>query len=192
VIDTSPLRTRRVFSQTNPPRFPNAFIGGGITPIVGLRIGASVTHGGWVRAGEAPSVRANRNATVFTAESEFSFRYTKVAAEWVRSVIDTDLGHRKPTGWFVQGQQTLTPRWFAAGRFERMSSSRVAIPRGPAGVPAVLTVSPENLTGIEETLGFRVTPDITLRMGHRARRGFGVVGFTHQGAVSLVWAKRWM
>jgi hypothetical protein len=192
VIDTSPLRTRRVFSQTNPPQFANVFVGGGITPVVGLRIGASVTRGGWLRAGETPSVGANRDATVFTAESEFSFRYTKLSGEWVRNVVETDLGDRKPSGWFVQGQQTLTPRLFAAARFERMASPRVTAPRAAAGALPAVTVSSEYFTGVEETLGFRLTPDLTLRMGHRARRGFGLVDFVHQGAVSLVWAKRWM
>jgi hypothetical protein len=192
VIDTSPLRTRRVFSQTNPPQFANVFLGGGVTPVVGLRIGASVTHGGWLRAGETPSVTANRDATVFTAESEFSFRYTKLSAEWVRSGIETDLGDRMASGWFVQGQQTLTPRWFAAARVERMSSSRVSAQRGTTDAPASVLVSREHLTGVEETLGFRVSPDITFRIGHRARRGFGVIGYAHQGSVSIVWAKRWM
>ena len=53
VIDTSALRRRRIFARTNPPRFTNVVIGGGVTPVVGLHIGASVTHGGWMRAGEA-------------------------------------------------------------------------------------------------------------------------------------------
>ena len=32
VIDTSLLRTRRVFASTNPPRFDNVIVGGGVTP----------------------------------------------------------------------------------------------------------------------------------------------------------------
>ena len=69
VIDTSPLRTRRVFSSTNPPRFDNVIVGGGVTPFVGLRIGGSVTHGGWLKAGESPTITEDRDATIVTVES---------------------------------------------------------------------------------------------------------------------------
>jgi hypothetical protein len=127
VIDTSPLRRRRIFSRTNPPRFTNVVVGGGAMPIVGLNIGASVTQGGWMRAGEGPDVTADLDATVITVESEFSIAYTKLAGEWVRDLIETSTGEYVATGWFVQGQQTLAPRWFVAGRVERMSSPLVSV-----------------------------------------------------------------
>jgi hypothetical protein len=47
LLDTSPLRRRGVFVDPKPPRFANLVIGGGVTPFVGFRVGASVTHGGW-------------------------------------------------------------------------------------------------------------------------------------------------
>lgn len=182
VIDTSPLRRRRIFTETNPPRFTNVVVGGGVTPVVGLRVGASLTRGGWLRAGESPLVTATRDATIATVESEFSFAYTKLAAEWVRDEIETSTGARVASGWFVQGQQTLAPRWFVAGRVERISS------------PLVLAtgIVEQRLTGSEEVLGFRVTPETTIRIGHRARRAFGRPGFDHQAAVSLVWWRRWI
>jgi len=182
LIDTSPLRRRRTFSRTNPPRFANLVIGGGVTPVVGFRAGASLTHGGWERAGESPANAADRNATIVTVESELSFAYTKLAGEWVRDVIDTSIGNRVSSGWFVQGQQTLAPRWFLAGRVERMSS--------PLVLPSV--VREQRFAGTEEVLGYRVTPEITVRVGHRARRGFGLPAFDHQATVSLVWWKRWI
>ena len=81
----------------------------------------------------------------------------------------------------MQGQQTLAPHWFAAGRVERMSSPFV-----------IGTIMEQHLTGVEETLGYRVTPDVTIRIGHRARRTFGAAGFGHVAAVSVVWWRRWM
>jgi hypothetical protein len=183
VIDTSPLRTRRVFSETNPPRFDNVVLGAGVTPLVGLRVGGSVTRGGWQRAGEGPTITQNRDATIVTVESEWSFRYTKLLGEWVRDTLDTASGDTVASGWFVQGQQTLTPRWFAAGRIERMTA--------PALTP-LLTIEQQRLDGVEETIGFRLTPEITLRADHRARRGFGRPGFDHQVAISAVWWKRWL
>jgi hypothetical protein len=182
VIDTSPLRRRRIFSRTNPPRFTNVVVGGGVMPIVGLNIGASVTQGGWMRAGEGPNVTSDLDATVITVESEFSVAYTKLAGEWVRDRIETSTGERVATGWFVQGQQTLAPRWFVAGRVEKMSS--------PFVTP--LLVVQQRLMGFEEVLGFRLTPELTLRLGHRARRGFGRPGYDQQAELSLVWWRRWL
>lgn len=182
LIDTSPLRRRRLISDVNPPQFANIVVGGGVTPVVGFRVGASMTHGGWQRAGETTAVTADRDATVVTVESEFSFAYTKLSGEWVRDAIETSSGMRVASGWFVQGQQTLAPRWFVAGRVERIAS------------PLVLAtgVQQQRLASSEEVLGFRLTPEVTLRAGHRARRGFGRPGFDHQVAVSLVWWRRWI
>jgi len=182
LIDSSPTRPREVFTESNPPRFANVVAGGGITPFVGLRMGASVTHGGWMRAGESPSITVDHDATIVTIESEFSFRYTKLSGEWVRDAFETDAGNRVASGWYVQGQQTLAPRWFVAGRVEQMSS--------PAVLPAF--VVQQQLRGVEGTVGYRLTPEITLRVGHRARRGFGRPGYDHQTAISAVWWRRWM
>jgi len=182
VIDTSPLRRRRIISTVNPPRFGNVVVGGGVTPFVGLRFGASVTQGGWARSGESPAIVEDRDATIVTAETEFSFAFTKLAAEWTRDTIETSSGRHVASGWFVQGVQTLTPRWFAAARLERIDSPLVL----PAGVTT------QRMTNSEEVVGFRLTPELTIRGGHRARRGFGRSGFDHQVAVSLVWWKRWI
>ncbi len=182
VIDTSPLRTRRVFARTNPPRFATVVVGGGVTPLVGLRLGASITHGGWQRAGEAPAATADRDATLITLESEFSFAYTRLSGEWVRDVIETSGGDRVASGWFVQGQQTLAPRWFVAGRAERITS-----PLATGGL-----AGKQHLTGSEEVLGYRLTPEVTVRLGHRARQLFGRTGVSHQAAISVVWWRRWI
>jgi hypothetical protein len=180
-IDSSPLRPRRVFARVNPPRFANAVVGGGVTPIVGVRVGASVTHGGWLRAGESPAILQDATATVVTVESDISFRYTKLAGEWVRDRLETGGGRVVASGWFVQGQQTLTPRWFLAGRLERMSAPALTAGGG---------FEPQRFTGVEETVGFRLTPELTVRSGHRARRPFGRAQVGHQVSVSLVWWQR--
>jgi hypothetical protein len=188
VIDTSPLRRRRIISSVNPPRFGNVVAGAGVTPFVGFRLGASAARGGWARAGESPAVAADRDATVVTVESELSFAFTKLAAEWVRDTIETSTGTHVASGWFVQGQQTLAPRWFVAARVERMVS--------PIVLPTL--VADYDFTNTEAVIGFRLTPELTVRGGHRARRGFGLPGavgrpgFTHQVEVSLVWWKRWI
>jgi hypothetical protein len=111
------------------------------------------------------------------------FRFTRVLAEWVRDAVEVNATDESASGWFVQGQQTLTPRWYAAGRVERMSA--------PA-LTSLGTFERRQFTGTEEAVGFRVTPEITIRGAHRARRGFGRPGYDHQAAVSIVWWRRWM
>jgi len=184
VIDTSPLRTRRIFAYDgdNPPEFANVVVGGGITPMVGLRIGASVTHGGWLNAGETPSTTRDRDATIVTIESEFEYRYTKFAAEWTRDALQTSNGGTRAFGWFAQVHQTLAPRWFVAGRVERMTSGALTAP---------LTFVDQHLTGTEEVLGYRITPTITIRGGHRARRLFGRDDVGNAAEFSVVWSQRW-
>ena len=187
IMDTSPLRTRRIFAVTNPPRFTNVVFGGGVTPVVGLRVGASVSQGGYQRAGESPTITADRDATIVTLESEYSVGFTKISAEWVRAVMESGSGTLTPLGWYVQGQQTITPRIFAAGRLERMSAQALA-----PGSPGSTTLIRQHLTGFEEVVGFRLTPEITIRVGHRARQGFGRPAFLHAGEVSILWWRRWL
>jgi hypothetical protein len=184
VMDTSPLRLRRVFAsydRPNPPRFTNVVVGAGVTPLVGLRIGASVTRGGWMRAGESPTTTGTRDATVATIESEFAFRHTSLAAEWVHDTLDTSLGDRAMNGWYVQGAQSISPRWFVAARVERIDTT-LPVP----------DATQQHFNATEQTLGFRLTPEITVRASHRQAERFGTAEFGHTGAVSIVWYRRWM
>jgi hypothetical protein len=182
VIDVSPLRSRRIFADTNPPRFMNVVLGGGVTPVVGLRFGGSVTRGGWKRADERPLSADTLDATIVTFETEFAFRYTKLAGEYIRDILTTTSGESVAAGWYVQGQQTLTPRWFAAGRVERIGAPE-GEPFAPPGA---------SFLGVEATAGYRLTPDLTFRLSHRSRRAFAQPDFAHQVFGSIVWARRWL
>lgn len=183
MIDTSPLRTRRIFAPpgANRPRFATVTVGGGVTPIIGVRVGASVTSTGWLKASEPAALNEDRAATVVTIESEVAFRHTRLLAEWIRDSLETPAGDVTATGWWAQGQQTLTPRWFAAARIERLDAPLV-----PAGTAR------QRLTNVEETIGFRLTPELTLRAGHSARRAFGRTVYDHQFLFSAVWWRRWL
>lgn len=182
IIDTSPMRSRRVFGSVKPPRFANVVVGGGVTPLIGLRIGASVTQGGWKRAGERPLSAGTLDATVVSVETEYSFRFTKFAGEWTRDALATTTGRSVAIGWYVQGQHALSPRWFAAGRLERIGA--------PEADPLVTSPASAFL-GAEQTLGYRLTPEVTFRLSHRARRAFAQTPFDNQMFGSVVWARRW-
>ena len=181
VIDTSPMRLRRVFGDVNPPRFANVVIGGGVTPFVGFRVGASLTHGGWLKANESPGITTDRTANIVNVEAELAFRHTALAGEWVHDALDTSLGNRTAAGWYAQGAQTLTPRWFVAGRVDDI---RTTLP--------LATAPEQNFRSFEQTLGYRVTPEITLRASHRMRQPLGSDNWDHLAAVSIVWYRRWM
>ena len=71
-----------------------------------------------------------------------------------------------------------------AARVEHMSA--------PALAAATGTFYRSHFNGTEEVVGFRLTPEITLRIGHRAREAFNATTYIHSGTMSLVWWKRWM
>jgi hypothetical protein len=50
----------------------------------------------------------------------------------------------------------------------------------------------QHLNASEQTIGFRLTPEVTLRASHRLVERFGTTEFGHTGAVSIVWYRRWM
>jgi hypothetical protein len=118
---------------------------------------------------------------VATVESELSFRHTSLAGEWVHDSLETSLGDRSASGWYVQGAQTLWPRWFVAARAERITTT----------LPLAGAVQ-QHFNASEQTIGFRLTPELTLRVSHRLIERFGTPDFGHTGAVSIVWYRRWM
>jgi hypothetical protein len=160
VIDTSPLRSRRIIGSNTTPRFANVVVGGGVTPVIGLRIGGSVTRGGWKRPGELPITRETLDATLITVEAGLLLPLH----EGDRRVDPRRADHDNrpvPTqpGWYIQGQQVLTPRFFLAARIERI---------GPPEADPLLAPVVDAFAGTEEVVGFRLTPDLTFRVGHRA------------------------
>ena len=46
-------------------------------------------------------------------------------------------------------------------------------------------------TGVESVAGYRLTPEVAVRAGYRARRFFGSAELDHSAVASVVWWKRW-
>ena len=107
--------------------------------------------------------------------------WVTAGGEWVNDALDTSFGTRHASGWYLQGAQALAPRWFVAGRVERIDTT-LPLPAAPE----------QDFRSGEATLGFRFTPEITLRGSYRTRQLFGRDTWDHLGAVSLVWYRRWM
>jgi hypothetical protein len=62
--------------------------------------------------------------TMTGVEGECSFGCTKLAGEIVRDRFETPNGPLAAYEWFLQGNQTLSPRWFAPARHEATSARR--------------------------------------------------------------------
>ena len=57
--------------------------------------------------------------TMAGGEGEWAFGGTKISGEILRTAFETFAATPSMAyEWFVQGQQTLTPRWFVASRHE--------------------------------------------------------------------------
>ena len=205
VTDSSPARKRNVFAASRPPAASQFVVGGGVTPTTGLRIGAgfargryrthavsqtsATTHDESDEAGEYASgavthtgtAVSGESATVFTIEGEYAVGYTRISGEWIVDRFDTTISPAVARGFNLQAVQTLTPRWFAAGRTVRVSSPVLTGPK--SGRRAA--------TSAEGTLGYRVTPGFTLRGGYQGSSSLYRPTWEHALAVSAVWSQRW-
>lgn len=184
IVNSAPTRPYVVGAATRPRQTPVVEVGGGVTPAVGLRFGAAVAHGRYATPREiripAPG---GRTMTMVSVEGEYAFRYTRINSEIVRTSFETLAGPAAAYEWFVQGIQTLTPRWFVAARNERASA--------PPLITGTAAGARSTLSTVETTAGYRVTPDITLRSSYYARKSYNARAWDNQVAVSVVWAHRW-
>jgi hypothetical protein len=107
--------------------------------------------------------------------------FTRVTGEWIVDRFETASDPAISRGYTVLAVRTLSPRVFVAGRTSRVSTP-VYTPAGRVRRSAV---------GADATLGYRVTPEVTLRAGYQGVRGYGVPDWEHAVATSIVWSKRW-
>ncbi len=168
-------------AASDAARGPNAIAGAGITPRQGMRIGVAGARG---RYAEAVGARSALDYSTVSAEADVAFGYTRLSGEWVRSQFEAPGGTRAAEGWTAQAQQTLTPRVFAHSRFTDMRSPRAA-------TSLATRVDLQRFRSIDSTLGYLLTPELTVRAAHTAIRGFGRTVTDHQLGVSVIWTRRW-
>jgi len=180
--------TNRVFvlnsTTPNPEARPFYVAGGGVTPRAGLRLGVSYGAGEYVTRDElAVPSRDGRNLRMVSFEGDYAFGYSRFTGEVTRDQLETASATQTAYAWFIQGTQTLAPRWFVAARQEGAS----APPLQTATTPGQRT----DLQVTEATLGYRLTPELALRGSFIARKAFTRPDWDQQAGVSLVWARRW-
>ena len=157
--------------------------GAGVTPMMGLRLGVSFAHGAYLTQRELVAPASDRQMTMVGMEGEYAFGYTKLSGELLRTAFDTAGDPAVAYEWFAQGTHTLSPRWFVAARHEGTSA--------PVEGKGVIYLQQPTLKIVEATLGFRVTPEITLRGSYYTREFYGRTTWDRQGGAQLVWTRRW-
>jgi hypothetical protein len=165
------------FHTADPPFRANGVVGGGVSPLPGMRIGAAAA---WGRSGDA---NVSDPYTLINVEGEYAFGYTKISGEWTRDRFETPTGDREAQGVTVQVKQTLVPRLFVHGRATAITS--------PVTVVATGEVPDRTSWYADTTLGYLVNPETTVRLAHTAIRRWNVPDVDNQVGVSIVWAKRW-
>lgn len=185
VVNAAPTRKYVINNNgTNPRPTPVFVAGGGITPRVGLRLGLAFAHGLYATPSETTRTPPEgRAVTIWNAEGEWSFGYTKVSGEITRDRLETFMGTETAYGWFVQGLQTLTPRVFVAARQEGASA--------PPLRTGLVVGSRSVLHVTETTVGYRLNTDVTFRGSFQSRKVYARRAWDQQAGVSVVWAHRW-
>jgi hypothetical protein len=185
VVNSAPTRRFALYADTpNPRTTPVVVVGGGVTPRPGLRIGAAAATGRYATHNEiGQPFPVDRDLRMWSVEGEYAVGYTKVSAEVTRELFAAGFARDTSASWFVQGTQTLSPRWFVAARHEGIS----APPFGGAA-----TLGPRLTYKCTETsVGYRVSPELTVRGSFFAGRFYTRSDYDQQAGVSLVWSRRW-
>jgi hypothetical protein len=183
VVDGSPIRGRPFFGDNKPPRQANIVAGIGFTPYIGVRLGAAVAAGDYADASEVrDQTRGDRPARVTQVEGEWSFRYTRIAGEylWTSRALATQ--DATVNGGWIEVTQTLTPRVFVAARYDDQYTEWVSTADGRQ--------LHEPYRRFESVAGFRVLPEITLRAAYMTRKGYVVNFWDDQFLASIVFSKR--
>jgi hypothetical protein len=158
-----------------PTPTPRPAIGAGFTPAIGARIGVSATWGPYLNRNLAPTLLAGRSwraysEGIYAADAQLSRGYLELHGELARStyeVPDGDAGIKTVRGltYYTEAKYTLTPRLFAAARFERNDYPYIQPISDVAWV-----ANPTNMYNGEAGLGYRLTSRALLKASVRSDR----------------------
>ena len=186
VVATTPVRRYAlslVGGQSLKPT-PTMVVGGGVTPVAGLRFGGSYASGRYAAQSEVTDAAgAKRDLRMWTMESEYAFQYTRLSAEMTREHFDRGSVSDTADTWFVQGVQTISPHWFAAVRHEAISAPPLVF--AGAGAPRL------SFRTTERTVGYRLTPEWTARGSVTSQRFYTATTTDTRVGLQLVWSRRW-
>jgi hypothetical protein len=185
VVNSAPVRGWVLGANANPSTTPAFDAGAGVTPITGLRLGVAFSHGSFAEPEElnANAIPGDRTVTLVGFEGDYSVRYTKITGEFIHDWFDIPGRVAPARAWFIQGAQTLTPRWSIAGRHEGTLS--------PIAGSGIFFAAQPRLLANEVTAAYRATREFTIKGSYYARQIYGRTTWDQQGGVQLVWQRRW-
>jgi hypothetical protein len=183
VMDSSPIRGRPFFGANKPPRMANVVFGAGYTPYIGLRFGVAVGAGDYATDDEVrDKSRGDRRARLTQFETEWAFRYTRIAGEFLWTSRELATADSRVDGGWIEFTQTLTPRVAVSTRYDHQWTEWTSVPD--------LADRQESYQRVESSLAFRLTPEVTVRGSYLTRKGYVVSFWDDQVLASLVFAKR--
>jgi hypothetical protein len=206
VLGSSPSRVRPLTGDDRPPSSAQIAFGGGVTPHIGLRLGASFSHGRYAKASEVayPST-GDRMATLVGVDADYSVGFTRVYADFVHGRYDRARDSVDATSLAITAVRTLSPRWYLAARGSRQATSDMLQQKeyghhyysysgsyGSGGRHEEWEdLGAANALTVQAIAGYRLSPEVTFRAGYAGYRAFGSDELEHGLACSVVWAHRW-
>jgi len=161
--------------EPNPtPRLRPA-VGGGFTPIVGLRFGASYTVGPYLNDAVATTALKDRPWTDFQQrvvafDAAFSHGYLETHAEAARGSYDIPAGKITGFTYYGEAKYTLTPRFFIAGRAERNKYPFIRPTSATAPTTATWAARLTDFVDGEIGGGYRLSASTLLKVSVRGDR----------------------
>ena len=126
VLESSLVRVRPLTGDDKPPRAPQIALGGGLTPRIGLRLGASLAYGRYASRNEVADASAgHRTASILSVDGDYAFGHTRIYGDMVYTSLERAADHAVASALTVTAVQTLTPRWYVAGRAQRLTTSNL-------------------------------------------------------------------
>lgn len=192
VLGSSPARVRPLRGEDKPPSAAQLALGGGVTPHIGLRLGASFSRGVYAKASEvADPSTGNRLATLMGLDADYSVGYTRVYADWIEGRFERAADTAVARTLTVTGVRTLSPRWYLAARVQRQSTSHAEFDADADSEAGWMASGPATALSLESVIGYRLMPELTVRTGYLGYRRFGVDEIEHHASCSIVWSQRW-
>jgi hypothetical protein len=162
-------------------------VGGGISPMPGLRLGASFTVGPYLNTSYSAAQLHNQPWTDFQQrvvafDLAYARGYLETHAEAARGSYDVPGRTTSIVGWTYYGEAkyTLSPRWFVAARVERNDYPFIRVFGTNVNWTARLTDFVDGEAGV----GYRLSRNTLLKSSIRADRWWvapTATGFKGQG-----------
>ena len=184
VVTSAPTRRFVLGAAQNPRATPVAIVGGGVTPIPGLRLGASTAHGQVRDRRRVDRSRRRRSDADHVDLSKASTpSATPGSPARSRASASTAAARRIAPG---AGKCRARTPSRPAGTCR--DATNIHVPRRSTHRLAARRLS---FRTAEATAAFRMTRELTLRTSVTASRGYAASETDQRVGAQMVWSRRW-